>query len=93
MLSPAMRPCSPNPVCGPAPIPRLPRQSGWKTVGDFLDRHVTAPIRCWRDRERLYAELCRLDHRELRDLGLDDGDIPVLVAGWRPVQAHSPKRR
>lgn len=84
MLSPAMRPCSPSPVCGPAPIPRLPRQSGWNAVRSFLDSHIAKPVRCWRERERLYAELCHLDHREMKDMALSEGDIPALVAGWRP---------
>lgn len=88
MLSPAMRPCSPGPVCGPAPVPRLPRKSGWQRVGDFLDRNVVAPIRCWRERETLYAELCRLDHRERKDLGISEGDIPMLVAGWKPRRRY-----
>lgn len=84
MLSPAMRPCSPGPVCGPAPVPRMPRQSAWLLAGDFLERHVALPLRCWRERERLYAELCGMDQRELKDLGLTRAEIPGFVAGWRP---------
>lgn len=79
-LSPALRPCSPDPVCGPAPVPRLPSKSGWRHLVDSIG----SAYRTWRHRERLYAEMSRLDHRELRDLGISQADIGDVVARSRP---------
>lgn len=78
-MSPALRPCSPHPVCGPAPMPRLPRKSTWRQLADT----VGAGLRSWRNRERLYAEMCRLDYRELKDLGITEGDVELIVARAR----------
>lgn len=81
-MSPAMRPCSPQPVCGPAPVPRLPQKSAWRQLAES----VGAGLRNWRHRERLYAEMSQLDHRELKDLGITEGDIERIVA-----RARSPR--
>lgn len=83
-LSPALGPCSPDPICRPSPVPRMPQKSGWRLLTDTLQRHVGEPYRVWRQRERLYAEMCRLDHRELKDLGITEGAIGDIVAQWHP---------
>jgi uncharacterized protein YjiS (DUF1127 family) len=83
-LSPALGPCSPDPICGPAPVPRLPGASPWRALARRIEVGVVEPLRRWRARERLYAEMSRLDHRELHDLGLTEHDIPGFVAAWRP---------
>ncbi|MGE5503249.1 MAG: hypothetical protein ACM31L_02390 [Actinomycetota bacterium] len=82
-LSPALGPCSPNPVCGPAPVPRLPAASPWRRLVRLVEGGVQE-VRNWRARERLYAEMCGLDRRELQDMGMSEYDIPGFVAAWRP---------
>lgn len=85
-FSPMMQPCSPNPVCGPAPVPRLPAQSPFARLAGFVRARLVKPVCDWRARERLYQEMSSLDHRELRDLGLTEYDVDSFVRSWRPGQ-------
>jgi hypothetical protein len=82
--SPAFGPCAPNPICGPSPIPRRPSKSLWQQVVGFVDGSIAQPVRDRVARDRLLAEMSRLDHRELKDLGLCEDDVPYFVAAWKP---------
>ncbi len=88
-LSPALGPCAPHPVCRPAPVPRRPEASLSERVGRWLDDHLRRPFCTWRARERLWAEMVNMDHRELRDLGLDRHDVAAFVASWQPGRRRS----
>lgn len=53
---------------------------GW--AAGTLDRLVVAPLVLHIERMRLRHELVKLDHRELKDIGISH--IDSFVAGWTP---------
>ena len=51
-------------------------------------------VREFRQRQRAYADLGRLDDRSLADIGLRRSDIPAIVEGFYPgTRAHQPEDR
>jgi uncharacterized protein YjiS (DUF1127 family) len=52
-----------------------------KVVGAL--RTLAEAYREARQQEALYAELSRMDERQLRDIGLTRADIPAVVAGLK----------
>ncbi|CAA7616062.1 conserved hypothetical protein [Magnetospirillum sp. LM-5] len=83
-LSPAFGPCAPNPVCGPSPVPRRPATSLWQQAVSFLEDTVVRPVQDRIARDRLQSEMAGLDHRELKDLGLSEDEVPYFVNQWKP---------
>jgi uncharacterized protein YjiS (DUF1127 family) len=56
----------------------------WQQVACFFDQHLAQPVRDRVARDRLLAEMNRMDHRELQDLGMVEDDVPYFVAQWKP---------
>ncbi len=83
-LSPAFGPCAPNPICGPSPVPGRPSKSLWHQAVTFLEDSIVRPVQDRIARDRLQSEMGRLDHRELKDLGLAEDDVPYFVNQWKP---------
>jgi uncharacterized protein YjiS (DUF1127 family) len=88
-LSPAFGPGAPHPVCRPAPVPHRPDESLSERLGHWLNGHLLQPFCSWRARERLYAEMAGMDHRELHDLGLSRQDVADFVTSWQPGRRRS----
>lgn len=83
-LSPAFGPCAPNPVCRPSPVPSRNNASLWQQALAFVDGALVRPVRDRIARDRLQSEMSRLDHRELKDLGLSEDEVPYFVSQWKP---------
>ena len=49
------------------------------STAEKLWRIVSAPVRAWLKRERVYRELMMLDDRTLADIGLHRTDITMVV--------------
>jgi uncharacterized protein YjiS (DUF1127 family) len=82
--SPVFGPCTPAPVCGPSPVPRMPPRSLLRRLGEVLDARVVMRLRVWHARNRLQEAMSGLDHRDLKDIGLSSHDVAAFVAGWQP---------
>ena len=62
-----------------------PRHFGLGRIISALVRdRIVQPLETAAARRALRAELGGLDHRELRDLGINESAIDGFVATWRP---------
>ncbi len=59
-----------------------------QVVVDFVMDRIIRPLEVAAARRALRAELDGLDHRELRDLGINEAAVDGFVATWRPTGAR-----
>ncbi|MDO8605695.1 MAG: DUF1127 domain-containing protein [Phaeospirillum sp.] len=60
---------------------------GQAVVGFVMDR-IVHPLEIVAARRALRAELDGLDHRELRDLGINEAAVDGFVSTWRPSRTR-----
>jgi len=65
----------------------------WVQVLRAFDSILIRPIKAWARLDRDVSELRSMDHRDLRDIGINRVDIAAIRAGtYKRASAHNPER-
>ena len=69
----------------PGPVPRAHHPGLGGIIAGFIMDKIVLPLEVAAARRALRTELSHLDHRELRDLGINEAGLDGFIATWRPI--------